>query len=307
MATKIRLKRIGRRNRPFYRIIVIDSRKRRDGSEIELLGWYNPMEKNKELNYKINENRLIDWLKEGAQPTDPINKIMKRSGLAYKWHLIQQGLDEEKIAKALDEWKKEREEIAQAREIATENGVAPSELPKTPEELEEFREKYPDMYAIVETVSTIQAERKLKTLQEEVQTLKGREEELKIQSAYKELLNQHPDFNTLRTDEKFLAWLDDQPESIADGIYKNNTDVKWASRVLDLYKADTGMRKTTKKKDADPAATVTKATSKDVTPEKGDKKIWTASEIRKLKPWQFEKVEAEIDAARAEGRVDLTK
>jgi len=115
MATKIRLKRIGRRNRPFYRIIVIDSRKRRDGSEIELLGWYNPMEKNKELNYKINENRLIDWLKEGAQPTDPINKIMKRSGLAYKWHLIQQGLDEEKIAKALDEWKKERETVLENR------------------------------------------------------------------------------------------------------------------------------------------------------------------------------------------------
>jgi small subunit ribosomal protein S16 len=115
MATKIRLKRIGRRNRPFYRIIVIDSRKRRDGSEIELLGWYNPIEKNKELNYKINENRLIDWLKEGAQPTDPINKIMKRSGLAYKWHLIQQGLDEEKIAKALDEWKKERETVLENR------------------------------------------------------------------------------------------------------------------------------------------------------------------------------------------------
>jgi small subunit ribosomal protein S16 len=115
MATKIRLKRIGRRNRPFYRIIVIDSRKRRDGSEIELLGWYNPMEKNKDQNYKINENRLIDWLKEGAQPTDPINKIMKRSGLSYKWHLIQQGLDEDMIAKALDEWKKEREAVIENR------------------------------------------------------------------------------------------------------------------------------------------------------------------------------------------------
>jgi len=207
----------------------------------------------------------------------------------------------------LDEWKKEKEELAQTQAIATEQGIAPAELPKTPEELEAFREKYPDMYAIVETVSTIQAERKLKTLQEEVQTLKGREEELKVQSAYKELLNEHPDFNTLRTDEKFLAWLDDQPASIADGIYKNNTDVKWASRVLDLYKADTGMRKIKKKEDADPAAAVTKAKSKDVTPEKGDKKIWTASEIRKLKPWQFEKVEAEIDAARAEGRVDLTR
>lgn len=207
----------------------------------------------------------------------------------------------------LDEWKKEKEDLAQTRQVATEQGIAPSELPKTPEELEAFREKYPDMYAIVETVSTIQAERKLQTLQEEVQTLKGREEELKIQSAYKELLNQHPDFNTLRTDEKFLAWLDDQPESIADGIYKNNMDVKWASRVLDLYKADIGMRKTTKKKEADPAAAVTKPSAKDISSDKGDKKIWTASEIRKLKPWQFEKLESEIDAAKAEGRLDLTK
>jgi hypothetical protein len=45
---------------------------------------------------------------------------------------------------------------------------------------------------------------------------------------------QHPDFPQLKTDEKFLMWLDEQPQSIADGIYKNNTDSKWAIRVVDL-------------------------------------------------------------------------
>ena len=60
MATKIRLKRIGRRNRPFYRIIIIDSRKRRDGSAIEQVGWYNPIESNKEKNYVLKEVDFID-------------------------------------------------------------------------------------------------------------------------------------------------------------------------------------------------------------------------------------------------------
>jgi hypothetical protein len=101
-------------------------------------------------------------------------------------------------------------------------------------------------------------------------------------------------------------WLDEQPQSIADGIYKNNTDAKWAIRVLDLYKADNGIgKKTTKSRDVDPAAVVTKTATKDVTGEaKSDKKIWNASEIGRLKPWEFEKLESELDAARAEGRIN---
>jgi small subunit ribosomal protein S16 len=115
MATKIRLKRIGRRNRPFYRIIIIDSRKRRDGSAIEQVGWYNPIEVNKESNYNLKEDRIIDWLKLGAQVTDPVKKLMKRSGLALRWHLMGQGLSEEDINKAVAEWKKDRDKVIQDR------------------------------------------------------------------------------------------------------------------------------------------------------------------------------------------------
>ena len=205
----------------------------------------------------------------------------------------------------LDEWKRERQELAEAQQAGRDSGLSASELPKNSEELEDFKRKYPDVYAIVETVSSLQAESKLKTLKEEVETLKGKEKDLIVQSAFQQLTNAHPDFLELKTDEKFLMWLDEQPESISDGIYKNNTDAKWAIRVVDLYKADTGIAKKRKAKDADPAATVTRSAAKDVVGEASpDKKIWKASEIGRLKPWEFEKVEAELDAARAEGRID---
>ena len=118
MATKIRLKRIGRRNRPFYRLIIIDSRKRRDGSAIEQVGWYDPLKKDKETNFSLNEDRIIAWLQLGAQVSDPVNKLMKRSGLAYRWHLMGQGFSSEDIEKAVAKWKEERLEVLENRKKA---------------------------------------------------------------------------------------------------------------------------------------------------------------------------------------------
>jgi hypothetical protein len=205
----------------------------------------------------------------------------------------------------LEEWKKEREELQTARQVGSESGVQTNDLPETPEELEEFKRKYPDVYRVVERISGMQAETHVKELKQEVETLRGREEELKVRNAYKELLNAHPDFRELKSSDQFLSWLDAQPQSIADGIYKNNTDSKWAIRVVDLYKADTGVgKKTRRTKDADPAAIVSKSSAKEITDDKANKKVWKASEIGKLKPWQFEKLEAEIDSAKAEGRID---
>ena len=149
-------------------------------------------------------------------------------------------------------------------------------------------------------------------LKKEVESLRGREQELEVKSAYKELTSAHPDFVELKTDERFLAWLDQQPASIADGIYKNNKDAKWAIRVVDLYKLDTGNQgsKPKKTRDADPAAVVGKTAAKDVVGEAnphGDKRVWKASEIGKLKAHEFERYEKDIDAARAEGRIDYSR
>ena len=86
MATKIRLKRIGRRNRPFYRMVVMDSRSRRDGAAIEELGWYNPIDSNR--SFSLKEDRILHWLKDGAQTTDAAHKLLRRAGIAHKLSLI---------------------------------------------------------------------------------------------------------------------------------------------------------------------------------------------------------------------------
>jgi hypothetical protein len=179
-------------------------------------------------------------------------------------------------------------------------------LPKTPEELEKFKQEYPDVFDVVETIATLKAQERASGLEQELEVIREREKELKVQGAYRELMNNHPDFNEIKSDEKFLAWLDEQPETISDGIYKNNTDARWASRVLDLYKADMGITKKRNKSNEAAAAVVKSPKAKDISSEAtGDKKIWKASQIAKMKPWEFEKHEAELDAARSEGRIDF--
>ena len=181
-------------------------------------------------------------------------------------------------------------------------GVTP---PRTQEELAEFKERYPDVFEVVQTVSSMQTESQVSKLREELGTIKDREQELEKQKAFEELLRLHPDFDELKTSDEFLKWLENQPQSIADGIYKNNKDAKWAARVIDLYKADTGLTKKKSKSSPSAADAITKTPARDVSTNAGNKKIWKASEIRTLKPWQFEKLESEIDAARSEGRIDL--
>ena len=204
--------------------------------------------------------------------------------------------------KKLEEWKKEREGLEAANKVS-DTGV---QVPTTPDEIMEFKQKYPDVYKVVESVASMQAEQRAGDLRGEIDSLKKREEDLIVQSAYKELTTLHPDFIEIKTDEKFLEWLDQQPESISDGIYKNNKDARWASRVLDLYKADVGMTKEPRKTNKSAAQAVKSTKVKEiVTDTDANKKIWKGSDIAKMKPWEFEKLEKEIDLARQEGRINM--
>lgn len=79
MAVKIRLRRMGQKKAPFYRIIVADSRSPRDGKFIEEIGTYDP--KTDPSTFKVNEELAKKWLNNGAQPTETVNKIFKQAGI----------------------------------------------------------------------------------------------------------------------------------------------------------------------------------------------------------------------------------
>ena len=102
MAVHIRLKRQGRKKRPFYRIIAIDSRSHREGREIERLGWYDPVKEG--LSVEFKEDRIFHWLGQGAIPTDTVNSLMRKRGLTHKWHLMKTGAAEDQIATEMETW-----------------------------------------------------------------------------------------------------------------------------------------------------------------------------------------------------------
>ena len=79
MSVKIRLKRMGAKKKPFYRIIVADSRSPRDGKFIEELGYFDPLKDPVEV--KINEEKTKKWLSNGAQPTDTVKALLKKNGV----------------------------------------------------------------------------------------------------------------------------------------------------------------------------------------------------------------------------------
>lgn len=78
MAVKIRLMRMGAKKKPFYRIVVADSRAPRDGKRIEQIGYFNPLTEPVEL--KVDNEKAIEWIKKGAQPSDTVRALLKKSG-----------------------------------------------------------------------------------------------------------------------------------------------------------------------------------------------------------------------------------
>ena len=86
---RIRLKRMGRRHRPFYRVVAADSRAPRDGRHIEVLGFYDPMTEPMTVNLKME--RINHWIGHGAQPSETVSKLMKRFSAAEEAAPAEQG------------------------------------------------------------------------------------------------------------------------------------------------------------------------------------------------------------------------
>ena len=201
----------------------------------------------------------------------------------------------------LNEFKSREQELI---EEATSNR-AEYKAPKSPEELEEFKNNYPDVYEVVETVAHLQSETKAKVLEERLSKLQERENNLVRQSAEKRLMERHPDFEDIRNSDDFHGWAKEQPKSIQDWIYSNASDADLASRALDLFKKDFGIEPTktessskqTRKSAADMVSTKTTSV------EPNQQKVWSEKEIAAMSIAEFDKYESEISEAMQYGRI----
>lgn len=196
---------------------------------------------------------------------------------------------------------KQREEelLAEAKASAPQY-----KAPKSVEELETFKKKYPDLYETVETVAHMQNEQQLQDIRAELVTLKQREADIARKEAEAELMSRHPDFATIRSDESFHEWAKAQPDEIQGWIYRNPNNATLASRAIDLYKLENGIAtQSTKTSTKNKANAADMVSTKTKTIDTKQPKIWSEREIARMSVAEFDKYEDEINQAISEGRV----
>jgi hypothetical protein len=244
--------------------------------------------------------------KKEAIPSEPVEQVAEEESPKdepYKRPDYKKRYDDLKkhYDSKLNEFKSREQELLEQAAENRPNYVAP----KSPEELEKFREEYPDVYEVVETVSHLQAEEKSKDLKEKLERLQEREKELVRKDAEKRLMDKHPDFEDIRNSDDFHGWAKEQPKSIQDWVYNNADDADLASRALDLFKKDIGMdvapKKSNSKRSKKSAADMVSTKTTSVEPQQ--EKVWTEKEIASMSMDQFDRYEAEISEAMQQGRI----
>ena len=201
----------------------------------------------------------------------------------------------------LNQFKSREQELI---EEATKNRPT-YKAPKSPEDLEKFKNEYPDVYDVVETVAHMQSESKAKVLEERLSKLQERENQLVRQSAEQRLMERHPDFEDIRNSDDFHGWAKEQHSSIQAWVYDNNDDADLASRALDLFKKDFGIdlpkAKSNSRQTRQSAADMVSTKTTSVEP--NQQKVWSEREIAAMSVAEFDKFEKEISDAMQNGSI----
>ena len=184
-------------------------------------------------------------------------------------------------------------------DAATKNELV---LPKSEDEVEAWAKKYPDVAGIVEAIADKKASERSSELDSRLKEIEALRTTAKREKAEAELLSFHPDFQEIRADDAFHAWAEKQPKVVQDALYENSEDAKSVARVIDLYKADQGI-KTKKVSSSDKAAASSVKAKGRVAPDTDDSsKYITESQVAKMSIKEYEKRMDEIFDAQRSGK-----
>jgi small subunit ribosomal protein S16 len=134
VAVKLRLMRLGRKGQPFYRIVAVDSRKRRDGAYLDKIGHYNPKTRPAEI--VLDAEKALKWLGHGAIPSDTVRSLFSRCGVMMAFDLQRRGLPAEEVNARVAQYKIEKEAALRERDKAPVQAPPPEKQVEKPAEVE---------------------------------------------------------------------------------------------------------------------------------------------------------------------------
>ena len=265
-----------------------------------------PFQSSNNVYFEEPQNRLFDTddiMKVGEEGSVNNEELVSKKNTPYKKPDYKKRYDDLKkhYDSKLNEFKsREQELIVEATQNRTDY-----KAPKSPEELEEFKNNYPDVYEVVETVAHMQSETKAKVLEERLSKLQERENQLVRQDAEKTLMERHPDFEDIRNSEDFHEWAKEQHSSIQAWVYENNDDASLASRALDLFKKDLGIESKAKSSSKKPnrRSAADMVSTKTTSVEPTQQKVWSLKEIEAMSVQEFDKHEVAISDAMQNGLI----
>ena len=227
---------------------------------------------------------------DGPEPTDAEERTFKKRYGDLRRHSQKK---ESEMQKQLDDMRQQLTQLT-AKEI---------KLPKSEEELATWAAQYPDVAKIVESIAIKKAKEQSAGIEERLKKIDEMEQKTLRERAEGELMRLHPDFDTIKEDDKFHEWVEKQPKWVQNALYENDNDAISAARAIDLYKADMGIR-TPKAKDSgrEAAKEINTRSGRSAPVGENTEGVFYESQVQKMSAEQYEVVEAEIADAMRKGK-----
>ena len=223
------------------------------------------------------------------EPTSAEEKSFKKRYGDLRRHSQKQQME---FQKQIDELRAQLEESTKAQ----------IKLPKSEEELQKWASEYPDVAKIVETIAIKKAKEQAADIETRLKQIDEMQLDALKQKAEAELMRLHPDFDQIRDQDEFHSWVEAQPKWVQQALYENETDAVSAARAIDLYKADMGITKKSRK-DSDREAAKGIATGRSTAPEKSaESGVIRESDVEKMSQREYEARQEEIVAAIRAGK-----
>lgn len=239
----------------------------------------------------------LEQLKNPQEKTEDGDKTLPAEEETFKKRYGDLRRHTQKIQ---EDFKKEADELRAQLDQATRKEI---KLPKSEDDLKAWATQYPDVYKIVETIAIKKAQEQSTGVEERLKRVDEMERNVAREKAETELLKLHPDFDTIRDEDSFHEWAEQQPKWIQDALYNNDNDARSAARAIDLYKADMGIAKKEKKDTGKDAAKSVGTRSGRTAPNgDGTEGVIYESQVAKMSMREYEARAEEVQTAMRTGK-----